>query len=274
MTPSALLDRHRHTALQGLDGATGDQSLCEASRDGTAPNVKRHEGAVAALVEVRRTVGAGPSGPDPDLRAAVLAARESWAGRAVAAGAGWAEYRAGGLEALDRLVAELDTLDTGEDDVEAPAAADDGGPASPDLFSSAPTGLVTLEPDVTVTLRELWPRRRVVAVLVLIAPTVWFLFQNIGGWSPDAPLWNGMVILVAAVTAAIVATYVPLPGRRGIDVGCRPCAAVAGVTALCAGSLLGSAPHDAGIAVVALGLVTFGLLQRQRGARSCPAPGK
>lgn len=295
MTPSALLDRHRRTALRSLDAAAGDRSLCEISRDGTTPGVKRHEGAVAALGDVRRAAGDASGGPGAGLRAAVLTTREAWAARAGAPGAGWAEYRAGGLDALDRLAGELSTLGPGPgDDVEAPASSLGGGveapaflvgdaveaPASPAAGGAAgptpvlapPADLVTLGPEVTATLLELWPRRRVLVALVLIGPTAWFLFRNIGGWAPDAPLWNALVVLVAVVAAAIVATYVPLPGNRGVDVGCRPCAAVAGVTALCAGSLLGSAPQDVGLAVVALGLVSFGLVQRQRGARSCPAP--
>ncbi|MHB1065486.1 MAG: hypothetical protein ACYC1Z_13530 [Georgenia sp.] len=308
MIASALLDRHRRLALETLGGAAGDRSLCDLSRDGSVPAVKYHEGAVAALTEVRRGAHVGVGGPEPDLRASVLTTRRSWATRTSTGigTAGWLDYRAGGLAALDRLVAEVDGLAVGSDDGvglgvgpgdgvglgvgsddgvglgvgvgvgPGDAAVDDAGlPGPPATVVTLPTGapgLVTLEPDPTLSLRELWPRRRVLTALVLTPPTAWFLFQNSGGWAPGAPLWTVLVVLVGAVAAAVVATYVPLPGNRGVDVGCGPCAAVAGVTALFAGGLLSSAPYDVGIAVVALGLVSFGLLQRQRGAQSCPAP--
>lgn len=109
--------------------------------------------------------------------------------------------------------------------------------------------------------------------LVLIAPVLFVLLVGTGGgWAPLlAPAWTIVVGLVAAVGAATLATYVPLPAT-GREVGCTSCGAVAAITVLGAGWMLGTAPHQPYTALLALGMVVFGLAQRMRGVGlSCAA---
>ncbi len=100
-------------ALAALEAAAGNASLCALSRGRTpVPAVKYHEGAAAALAEVRRAVHALPAGPDvePAMRSALAQVHERWSRQASSpgrTGPNWAGYLTGGLDALDQLVDQL-----------------------------------------------------------------------------------------------------------------------------------------------------------------------
>jgi len=118
-----------------------------------------------------------------------------------------------------------------------------------------------------------WPVRRRVAVVVS-APVLFVLaVAATGGWAPTlSGGWVALVALVSLACATTLATYLPHPGE-GLrpDLGCTPCAAVAGVTVLASFGLLSSAPNDGSTALLALGVSGFGLLQRLRNPGTCPA---
>ena len=84
----------------GAVGAGG--SLCAIGRHGGSfPAAKYHEGAVAALAEARR------SAHDRDSLSGLL---ERWRNRATGVTADapdWIAYRAGGVEALESVLADL-----------------------------------------------------------------------------------------------------------------------------------------------------------------------
>lgn len=115
------------------------------------------------------------------------------------------------------------------------------------------------------------PRRLVVGALT--APALFLLLLGAGGgWAPTEPVWTALVGGAALVGATTLASYVPLRGE-GVrsTLGCSPCAAASALTVLGAAFVLGSGPHQASMAVVALGLVAFGLYQRRTGTgTSCP----
>ena len=90
-----------------------------------------------------------------------------------------------------------------------------------------------------------------------------------GGWVPSEQLWTVGVAATALLGAATLASYVPLPGERLRSVlGCSACDAVPALTVVGSALLLGSGPHQASIALLAVGLVAFGLHQRTVGARA------
>ena len=119
-----------------------------------------------------------------------------------------------------------------------------------------------------------WPRRRLVAG-VLTAPLLAAAFIDAGGgWAPaEAPLWTALVAMTAVLGAAVLATYVPARGEGlRAALGCSPCAVASAASVLGAAVLLASGPHEPTMAVVALGLVGFGMLRRRSGmGDSCPA---
>ena len=99
-------------ALANLGAATGNRSLCALARSGASvPSAKYHEGAAAALAEVRRAVRAigDDSHAARQARAAMLAIGARWQARLDTmggAGPDWAGYLTGGLDALDQLIAD------------------------------------------------------------------------------------------------------------------------------------------------------------------------
>lgn len=94
-------------ATAALTQAAGNASLCALSRSGAShPAAKFHEGAAAALAQVRRLLTRQAGTPPA---AAITSVRDDWNDQnAVLAqrSRDWAAYHAGGLEALDGL-AEL-----------------------------------------------------------------------------------------------------------------------------------------------------------------------
>jgi hypothetical protein len=174
-----------------------------------------------------------------------------------------------GLPGLDRLSAwGVDALE--------------GLTAMEDLMRSMPSTDPGSDPDVDTapTLRRnwadvlgAWPLRRRVAVAVL-APVMFIVsLAATGGWAVvTAPGWTALVVVVALASATTLATYLPLPGAGlKLEFGCTPCAAVAAVSVLASLGLLSSAPHEVPTAVLALGVVAFGLRQRLANLGTCPA---
>ena len=98
-------------ALDRLAASTGGQSLCSLSGGGPVPATKYFEGRAAALAEVRRALRRLrdlPNDDGADSRRALEVIRARWAAQTTApgrTGPAWAGYLAGGLEALDELVA-------------------------------------------------------------------------------------------------------------------------------------------------------------------------
>ncbi|WP_149202169.1 hypothetical protein [Actinotalea subterranea] len=127
------------------------------------------------------------------------------------------------------------------------------------------------EPTLRATRR--WGRRRTVVTGALAPALLAALVAGGGGWAPlDAPAWTLTVALVALTGTAVLASYVPQAGQ-GLrpDVGCGPCAAMAGMTVVAATVLVQSAPHEVPMALTGLLVVAFGLYQRLTGAaQTCP----
>lgn len=122
------------------------------------------------------------------------------------------------------------------------------------------------------SIRERWPRRRVL-VAALLAPAFGVLLVDLGGgWSGPAA-WTAILAAVAVTSAAAIATYAPLPGAGAKpDLGCTPCAATAGLAVVAAALLVGSMPHDVATALLALAASAFALRQRLASPIACPTP--
>lgn len=88
-----------------LAAVAGDRSLCELSASGPTGHLKRWEGAMAALLELRR---ARRAQPESSLDALAEALARSWQAELDAAkGPVWAAYRRGGVDELEALRHEL-----------------------------------------------------------------------------------------------------------------------------------------------------------------------
>lgn len=118
---TADIAARENEALERLAAATGGQSLCSLSRGpGPVPAVKYYEGEAAALAQARRALRRLPPVPDavkpegdtpPDDAAArevLRDLRDRWTAQADGpgrSGVGWAGYLAGGVDAVERLIA-------------------------------------------------------------------------------------------------------------------------------------------------------------------------
>jgi hypothetical protein len=103
---------------------------------------------------------------------------------------------------------------------------------------------------------------------VLLVPA----FVSLPGQSASEG-WTAVDAVSGLLAAVVLASYVPRPGSgRVLEVGCSPCAVMAAAAVF--GSLLlrSTSPLDVGIAVVATGLLGFGLLQRLTDVRTCALP--
>ena len=121
-----------------------------------------------------------------------------------------------------------------------------------------------------------WPRRRHLALLA-IAPLLGALLVVSSGASLAAvsPVWLVLTGLAALTGSAVLASYLPAHGWRP-EVGCSPCAVVAGMSVL--GSLMAAHSYGAEVTGPALGVAVtlFGLSQRLGDSTRCevrPAPG-
>lgn len=239
-----LVRRLEADAIGRLTAAAGNDSLCTLSRSGEPrPAAKYHEGAAAALAQVRRAVDKAPD-HDPTVTARTV--RHRWTANAGTAGAAPQTPRPG------TPVSQLPT-----DEASGPlgAARSGGGPTT-----------------ITLRGRGRWPRRRAVATAALTPALFAALAATGGGWQPGAaPLWTALVALTALASAATLATYLPQRGQGWRpDLDCSPCAAMSAGSVLAAAWLLGSAPLQPAMAVVALATATFGLTQRLSGtATTC-----
>ena len=115
-----------------------------------------------------------------------------------------------------------------------------------------------------------WPRRRWL-VAGALAPLLAAAFAAAAPTRPSVAAgwgwWAGLVV-AAGVGSLVLASYVPVLGRRP-DLGCTPCAAMSGVTLF--GALLAFASYGPqGSAPVLASVATgFGLLQRVTQQASC-----
>ncbi|WP_345045111.1 hypothetical protein [Georgenia daeguensis] len=263
------LVRHLETdAIGHLTAAAGNDSLCTRSRGGEPrPAAKYHEGAAAALAQARRAVD--KQAPDHDPTETVRAVRDRWTLHAGADTPAWRAYHDGGLDALDTLLSPAPPRDGVKGDGEVDGAAHPARDRAPEPGTATATEPAR-GPAAAVALRGSgrWPRRRIVATAVLAPALLAALATTGGGWTPtEAPLWTALVALTALVSAATLATYLPLRGQGWRpDLGCSPCAAMSAGSVLAAAWFLGSAPLQPAMAVVALAAVTLGLVQRLTGA--------
>lgn len=127
--------------------------------------------------------------------------------------------------------------------------------------SNDPT-TITSQPRRLVS-RAWWPHPRRLLTWVLLAPalatTAWLLSAPDDAWGATA------AVLTGAIGAATLAHYVPSRGTR-LELGCEPCAIVAGLSVpIAIGMLAGVGPL--------LGLVVAGagLFQRLNQPDTCPA---
>ncbi len=91
----------------------------------------------------------------------------------------------------------------------------------------------------------------------------------IEGVPPTGPGWTALLLAIAAIGSLALATYLP---QRRVARASSSCAAVAGVWVLLAGLAL-TGPADPLNGLLALGAVSFALLQRLRGSRACGTSG-
>lgn len=102
---AVLLDDRLAAVEAALSAVAGDRSLCDLSASGPTGQVKRLEGAMAALLELRRARRREPDRPLAELVDAVLA---TWRAELQGAkGPVWAAYRRGGVDELEALAGEL-----------------------------------------------------------------------------------------------------------------------------------------------------------------------
>jgi len=121
--------------------------------------------------------------------------------------------------------------------------------------------------------RATWPLRRILAVAVMAPVLLVLSVAASGGWAAATTGgWMALVAMIALVSAATLATYLPRPGAGlDIDFGCTPCAVIAAVSVLAAIGVLSSAPQEVPTAILALGIAAFGLRQRLADPSTCPA---
>lgn len=121
------------------------------------------------------------------------------------------------------------------------------------------------------TLAALATRRRLAAMAVVMPPLATGYVRSAavpaGG---VAATWLLLTLVASALGAAMLASYVPVSGWRP-DLGCSPCAAVAGLSLV--GSVLAIGSY--GPSLVGPGLavaVTLYALTQRLGPAACPTP--
>ncbi|WP_225752773.1 hypothetical protein [Actinotalea sp. Marseille-Q4924] len=105
--------------------------------------------------------------------------------------------------------------------------------------------------------------RRLLAGLGL-APLLFVIYLGLGGGPGAGPAWIAVVGVVAVAGAAVLSDVVPRAGQTVRDaVGCGPCAAMPALTTVGAGLLVASVPGSTSMALAALAIVVFGVVQRR-----------
>ncbi len=286
LSSAEIVADRREAAVARLAGASGDASLCQLSRAGTPrPAVKYHEGAVAALTDVRRRL---PDRADQrDVARLVADVRDRWvAGRVASRPADWQAYDDGAVDALESLTEALGRAAEPAGGTAVAGALESGTPptvgatvaaAAPPEVDAAGQDLAEPAPSCTAVwttwsaTRPAWSRRRTVAALLATPPLLALFAAEGGGWAPDAaPLWTVLVTLVSVTAATLLATYLPAPGSWRRPGPPTPCGVVPVLTVLAAGWLLGAESHAPAAAVGALAVVSFGLARRLAGACCSP----
>jgi hypothetical protein len=113
--------------------------------------------------------------------------------------------------------------------------------------------------------RDTFSRDRILAAAGL-TPLLFLVYRGlIDGGPPSGPGWTALLLGVAGIGSLALATYLP---QRRTGALTSPCAVLAGVWLLLAGMAL-NAPPDPVNGLLALGAVTFALVQRLRGAHAC-----
>ena len=110
MDEAEVVRRRRDEAERALMEATGGGSLCRVGDGPEARAVKRAEGRVAALGELRRALRRDPAAR---LGPVARAALDRWRADEVAnadRGPSWASYASGGAAELADLVGELEDV--------------------------------------------------------------------------------------------------------------------------------------------------------------------
>jgi hypothetical protein len=123
------------------------------------------------------------------------------------------------------------------------------------------------------SLLDAWPaRRRVAGALLLPIVATWFVV--VGGSTRATPStgWYALVVIAAALGAGVLASYVPVTGRKP-DLGCTPCATMAALTVVGATFALRSYGADVAGPLFASALLLFGLTQRMSQPATCASPG-
>lgn len=153
------------------------------------------------------------------------------------------------------------------------------GSAAPQASGAMPESLVSLferpGPELAVTSpllrgpaawRATLTRDRLL-VAALIMPLLFWAFSGQIGRPLDLA-WAAALAVISSLGALTLATYFPQRTAAG-GIGSSPCASIAGLYVLFAGLALEGQPAGLGQGLLALAMVTFGLVQRMRGATAC-----
>lgn len=117
-----------------------------------------------------------------------------------------------------------------------------------------------------------WPtRRRVALLLALPAVAGWFVNLGLASVTPPSAWWYVVALVAAVLGAAVLASYVPVVGRRP-DLGCTPCATMSALTLVGATVALRNYGADIAGPLVAGALLLFGLTQRMSQPATCATP--
>lgn len=128
--------------------------------------------------------------------------------------------------------------------------------------------------DVIPSILDAWPaRRRVAAALLLPIVATWFVV--VGGSTQAGPSagWYVLVMVAAVLGAGVLASYVPVAGRKP-DLGCTPCATLSALTVVGATLALRNYGADVAGPLVASAVLLFGLTQRMSRPATCATPAR
>ena len=119
------------------------------------------------------------------------------------------------------------------------------------------------------SLLDAWPaRRRVAAALLLPFMATWFVVVGDSTRATPSVGWYALVVVAAVLGAGVLASYVPVAGRKP-DLGCTPCATMSALTVVGATVALRSYGADVAGPLVAGAVLLFGLTQRMSRPATC-----